>query len=354
MVIHILLCVVMSTFTILEYLYNKEKINIRLKFNNLFFFFSVLTIVLFVFFKDPYWGVDALNYEQIYFVPSLSYSFQDIFKLEFFSIPFFIITKVITLFTKSYQIYKGFIFIIALIGPLLLIYKYSSNKSFSFFIFFSITSLQLLFSLRQSISMSFVFIAVYFCLEKKYIPSAIFWFIACLVHSIAIVSLLTFILFFIKDRINAILSFVLVVLSFLFFDELVIYFLNFYRHGLYSNVNPTGGGYKLLFFSFFILGFIYFVLNRYEGRNHEDEHALAFYYNNYLVSVCLQTISIKIATFNRTRAYFIVYLALLLPSLIEEVSLILKIKKELVIILFLGVLSAFYLYTVGLKYPYII
>lgn len=352
MTLHILLCTIMSTFTILEYLSKMGKINI--KFNDFFFYLSILTIIIFGFVRDPYWGVDSLNYEQIYFTPSLSYTFKDILNLEFFSIPFFILTRFITLFTANYQIYKGIILIITLIGPVLLINKYSSNKSFSFFIFFSITALQVLFSLRQSISMSLFFIAVYLYLEKKYLFSAIFWFIACMMHTIAIVSFLTFILFFIKKRINAFISFILVILSFLFFDELIIYFLHFYRHGLYINVNPTGGGYNLLFFSIFVLVCIYFFLDRHKCKNKKDEQALNFYYNNYLVSVCLQTISIKIATFNRTRAYFIFYLSLLLPNLIDDISLFLKIKKEIVVLLFLGVLSAFYLYTVGLKYPYII
>lgn len=228
--------------------------------------------------------------------------------------------------------YQGFITITALItllGPLLLIYKYSKNFLTSLLLY--LPTYYILYSygvMRQGMSMSFSLLFYYFLLEKKYWKSAIFAILAVFMHKTAglfIIFALVIILFqnkiYVSPKIKIITVICLTPLLFVnmnfiiqiiysFLDIIGIRFNNYFELEGYNRATGLSLGY---FFRLFVLcSELYFI----SKDSNEEKH-----YNLYFIGFVLYFLFSGLDIFTgRGLALFKILDVIILPNFIEQLN----------------------------------
>lgn len=280
-------------------------------------------------FRNGSLGVDVQNY-QLHFFAVRNLNWLDTISYGGTDAGFYLVTKVISLFTDDYDIYKSILFIITTTTVSCIILKESRYPAVSFMVYFSLGFIGFNFCiLRQALAMSICFFGFRFAKDKKLIKF-IFWvFIAALFHSTAIVFIFVYPIINSKiSGISMIKKVLLMVVAYIFGRVGLKYVFHFF-HTDYSSVAISNQGMtKLLIYVLIIIG-IRMLLSE-SINNRQKEYETAF------VSIYMQLIALSFSLFTRITQYFIFYLALVVPEVFE------KRKNNLIYLSFIIVFTILY------------
>ena len=270
----------------------------------------VFAIILGIF-RNGFLGVDVLNYRS-HFYSVRKMNWLDTFSYGDTDIGFYIISKIISLFTSDYDVYKAILYIITTTIVACIILKQSRYPAISFMVYFSLGFMGFNFCiLRQALAMSICFWGFRFAKEKKLIKFIFLVFIAALFHSTAIVFIFVYPIINSKiSGISMIKKVALMVLAYIFGRVGLPYLYRFF-HTDYSSVAISNQGLtKLLIYIILIVGIRMLLSGSTNDRKKEFETAF--------VSIYMQLIALSFSLFTRITQYFIFYLVLVVPEVYEK------------------------------------
>lgn len=359
MVPHIILVLFLFIFSLIE---KSRQVQLEINSSNFFpcnritrftdkdipYLCIIVSMIIFRLLVDSYWGVDAKEYEEIYYQPAKELSFIKIIGNRSFASPFLFISKFFSFISWNYWSFRLFLCSFYIIFIACFIRKWSVHAAFCFFVFYSIACNQILLSFRQTMSFCFFLLSFAFILEKKYIRSVLFAVFAIFVHTIALAGVGVYVLMIKKKRFNLLSILVIFLLSYLFSSKIVDLVILKYRYGMYKAIGELeNGGQTLLVVQFVILFFYYFLLKLKRINNRK----INFYFNNYVFACSLQFFALRFATFNRCRLFYLIGFAMLSGEVLNYINNNLDKKIYKILVAFIAAL--FYLYTFATKYPFI-
>lgn len=271
---------------------------------------GILTLLLIL--RNDYFGTDTQNYHNLfdyhilyYFNPSLS----DI-KLSsewgFYSLVYYL---------KSYDFSFRYLLVISAVSYMssvtYLIYRYSENVVFSYFIFFTYNFWVFNTTMRQCFALTFIIIAVICALNKRVLLYTIFTILAILFHSSAIVCIPIYYVLRMKLSKANVIFFTLIMLIVSVMAS-SIYVTMQELTGKEYEVSDTGGYVRT--FAMILLLIIGWI-NR-EKLTIIDETILKLFF----IALCLQPIAQLNSALFRVNQYFYFFIILLAPNLVKKIS----------------------------------
>ena len=299
-------------------------------------------------FRNPYMGTNdnvvtyIPNFEKIHYMTfSKVYIFFSKLDTE---VTFYIITKVITIFTSNINIYFTICEIPLIYAFIKIVYKYSKIPMLSFIIFFS--ALYFLWSLiiiRQAVALGFILISFDKLCEKKYVKFVIYVLIASLFHRTALIFFMVLPLTRLNFNNKKIISFILVLIIFaLFGNKMVDVFLGFFsntRHFSSYIDRRESFGNEGQFFQFFLYTILTVMAFLFSKKEFKQENRLLF---NICFNGCLVcSLAPIFAEFFRMGIYFTIFLTILVPNTISELKVQLTKHTFVFILIILMLLVAY-------------
>lgn len=292
--------------------------------------FSLLTAVYVL--RDPSVGADTYNYVQIFnelrelpWSSLNSYYCLDNWGME---IGFCILMKFTGLFTSDIHLYFLVSGVLIFSSVAYFIYKNSSNVYVSTCIFISIFYVETFNMTRQYLALSLLLYAYYLLTESKDIKSFIFFGIALLFHTTAIVFLLVYALYYVKPGKNTVLlssvGSVGILMAYKPIIQSAIMFLPRYRFYLFSHavylMPQTGHGTTQLINIIIIFGcFLIVCLLRLKKKNKEDRE-ICLSLCMVIFATCIGIIALRIDIIHRLYAFYYIFLLILVPNLFERLK----------------------------------
>lgn len=285
-------------------------------------------------FRDEFLGVDVLNYrshfyslKQMSLINSLKYGDSDT--------GFYFLTKLLSMFSKDYDTYKAFLYIITFTIAAIIIYRKSCYPAISFMVYFGLGFLGYNFCiLRQALAMSVSFWAFKYAKERclrKFILSVGF---ASLFHSTAIVFLIVYPI--INSKINGIslMKKTLIMIGTYIFGRVGLPYVYRFFHTDYSSYIIQNQGMSKLIMFIIIFMFIQIAITKISFRKKEE-------FDTAFITIYMQIIALFFSLFTRITQYFSFFLVLVIPEVCEQK------KNVLIKIFFIGIFSFLYFWTLN-------
>lgn len=276
-----------------------------------------VVICLIGFFRSEYMGKDANTYFIYYFNQVDYYTWKELlfnFKIDN---GFFIIVKIVSLFSKSYWIQRGILFIISFSLYYYVFIRESPYLALSLIVFLGCTYLGLLFSiLRQSLAGGIIFLGARDLKRKHIIRFLVLIAIASTIHKSALLLLITVPYYFLNKKINTPLIIIISFIFYFIFKAVFPIVASWYGAGRYIEDMTSGEGYYMMLFLIIIIIFTSFVYNNNVPYNRE----LNVLYNIATFSIIIQVGALQWALFTRLCAYVTINMGLLVPKLIKEIK----------------------------------
>lgn len=238
---------------------------------------------------------------------------------------FFYLCKILGLISHDWQILIAFcsLFSLAVLGWF--IYRNSKNTilSYSLFIGFQYYAFWLT-AMRQIIAISIILIAFEnFLKKKKIIPFLIFVVLATLFHRSAIICILFWPFYMVRDKkilytVSASVAFFL-----LFSRDLFLWIVNTFNYSAYIGSEFDSSNFFAAVIKF-ILSLIFFIFSAFCLWKKEDEtkkpnnDMQKFLLLSGFISALLSLVSIQVTLFERVGQYFNYFCILLLPNVLFE------------------------------------
>lgn len=316
---------------ILFKLFNK-KIDVDTFFLMICFLFLLIILV----FRDYTVGIDLKNY-LIRFLKIGNTPFNELWSLSqeySFEYGFTFFNKIAYLLYPNVFTFMIFSSIFSLIGFFHFINRYSNNKIFSFFIFFTFAmATNSMNTIRQYISISILLYSIDFIIEHDFRKFLIFVILATTIHSSSIAFIIVYPiqnilnLNILQKKYILILLF-LVVFSFLFGYEIIKFLMKYTSFSWYLN-NLTGSGETMLIvlMTFFVgLEFVYI-------SNKCNDNITNILMIMLGITILLNSLALHIGILERMMRTFIPAIIVLIPNsfyFIKTKSYILNSAKILV------------------------
>ena len=231
---------------------------------------------------------------------------------------FYIITKVITLFTTNLNIYFGICALPFCFFATRLIYKYSKMPVLSFIMLISLNYYAWSYIIiRHTVALAFIILSYDYIKNNKIIKFVCCVLIASLFHKSAIIFLIAYpIANKIKlssKKMNLILIALIPIV--VFAGKYIINFgISFIKSGdytLYKTRQDTMG------IGMFLIYYIPFIVSCFLDKNMEKERVN---YNIVFVGLVFSMLTIHLAEFFRIGMYFLIFNILMLPNIFSELS----------------------------------
>lgn len=272
-------------------------------------------------------GVDINGYLG-HFERSSNYGLLEYLSLYSNEYAFYLLNKLISWVTTNEQIYLTIMAGIT-VFPLMYLYRKESESPMLTLSFFLILPVFTMFfsGLRQSIAIAIIVPAYYMVKARKPIKFVLLVLIASLFHQSALVALLLYPVYHIKwSRKMLIWIIPLMAILYVFNAQIYVLLVSFWgeEYSSYGEATETGAFMMLLLF-LLCLVFSYFLLE----DEYADEETLGL--RNILVIVAaIQTFSISSHIATRMNYYFMIFVPILIPKVIQRTSL--KNRKWCIII----------------------
>ena len=296
-------------------------------------FFGILLALLML--RDENVGVDIKTY--LYrFNQVRKMSFEGIFDFFESERGFWILNKIISLFTKDEQAYLAIMALITTLPIAILYIKESENAVLSMSIFLILSNFSMLFSgLRQATALAVVAIAFYFVKKKKPIWFILFVLLAFTFHKSALIALLLYPFYHMNITKNKIFAFIPAIILVLIFNKPIFEFLLQFMgdYGEIYEYEETGAYTMIILFALF-LTFAYFV----PDENKMDRETMGLRNISVLV-LMLQIFALANPVAMRMNYYFMMFIPLMMPKVINRCA-----ERNRSIIQYIGIgISVFFL-----------
>ncbi len=278
----------------------------------LLFFFGILLAILMV--RHENVGVDIKNYLGM-FKQASSFSFKEIFEFYEDEYGYYLLNKLISIFTDNKQIFLAIIAVISIIPLALLYIKNSENAMLTIAIFLITSNFAILFSaLRQAIAVAIVAISYKYIKEKKLWKFLLLILLAFFFHKSALIALLLYPMYHMNITKPKLFIFVPIIGFVFVFNkpifEFMLQFLGEYGEG-YS-YEETGGYMMIILFALFVL-LAYIAPD--ESKMDKETIGLR---NIMVLTLTMQTFALASPVAMRMNYYNIMFVPLLLPKIINR------------------------------------
>lgn len=298
--------------------------------NYRYFKFVAACLLILSGFRGESVGGDLEVYIPLFQSMDTSFSLKEIAQdsvLHGYEVGYFVLCKLIRLFTDNSRVFLVITSLLSLIGPLYFINKFSVNKGYSILLYlllgFYNASLN---NIRQAIAISVVMIAISFllCSRKKYFFLLVM--LASLIHTSAVFSILFYPLHSLKYSLSKTNIYVIVLIGtfVVFGDTLFQYFLShfFVRYlDAEGDAFSAGSGFGLLavFIFVFLVSLIIFEKAK-KNIGKDLYNVCTFIMYSLMVAVFIQLFATKFANLTRLTTYFYLPVIVLLPNIINYIK----------------------------------
>lgn len=301
-----------------------------------------LVIILFLgVFREISVGYDSVSYYNSYWLQSDRYSWSDL--LTNFSIDngFYIILKLIAIFTDDYWTVRTILFLLTIIPYISFIKSESPYPTVSLLIFVGLSMLTLIFGiLRQALAGAICVLAYQQIKKKSWVKCLVLILIATTIHKTAIMCALMIFIYF--TRIKKVSGFRLIVLSALSYSVFAVaipIISVLYNNGNYVGNHGSNGGYGRLLFMIVVYAIIICMFRLIT----EKDDDLGFLFDLSSGALIIQCGALQWALLTRTTVFFSIYWCILIPKLLYKLTQ----RQRVILFSILAVIFGFmFIYTI--------
>lgn len=330
-----------------QYLNNEKKQKATL-----WAFFAILFLILALRHKSI--GVDLSGYLR-HFDSVRKLSFSQLFNAFEKERGFWILNKLIGLFTVNKQIFITLMAIITLFPIAKLYLKESENALLTISMFLIIPNFNMMFSgLRQAIAIALIAISFKFVKEKKLIKFILIILLAITFHQSAFIAILLYPFYHMNITKVKLFTLIPVIIAVLVYNKPIFEFLLQFlgEYGERYEYEETGAYTMLILFSLFLI-FSYLVPD--EKRMDKETIGLR---NISILTVIFQIFALANPVAMRMNYYFILFIPLLIPKVINRTNERNRQICQLIALLLTIFFIAYYIYKANVivdtleLYPY--
>ncbi|MBO5357301.1 MAG: EpsG family protein [Clostridia bacterium] len=278
----------------------------------IFAFFGVFLILLMLRSEDV--GCDIITYLAS-FEKVGRMSFSDIFVRFESEQGYWLLNKVISVFTTNKQIFIAIMAILCLVPVARLYFKESENALLSISIFLILPNCEMVFSgLRQAIAIAIVAISYKYVKEKKLFKFILIILLAITFHKSAFVAFLLYPFYHINITKGKLFAFIPAIIGVLIFNKPIFEFLLQFlgEYGEMYEYEETGAYTMIILFALFFI-FSYFV----PDEKQMDKETIGLR-NLSVLTLMLQIFALANPVAMRMNYYFILFLPILIPKIINR------------------------------------
>lgn len=308
------------------------------RFSNIKYVILPFFLILFMgVFRETTVGYDHDSYYYSYWLQRNRYSWSELFCDYSIDNGFYLILKIIGLFTDDYWVARAALFSLTFLLFFFVIKKESPYPTVSLLIFVGIGMIGLMFGiLRQTLAVAICFVASDQFRKKNWGIGVLLIIVAITIHKTAFWGV--FILLAYALKIRKLSGRGLVVLSIVVY---VAFHLTMpFLLGEYANTVLQNGGYNMLLFMTIVLVMLFHLMTMTDSN---QVFELAMLFNLSCGSLMVQLGAIQWSLLTRTASYFSVYWCLLFPRLICKLSLSRRLMYYFVLVVLFGVMFFFQL-----------
>lgn len=266
--------------------------------------------------RSPSMGVDTNNYLVHYFEEASNYNWWDFLYRFDKDNGFFILIRLIKLFTNDYRTFRAIVYFITITLYFVVFYKHSKCISISSLFLFCSMNWLFYSIIRQGLAMACCIVAKEFYKNNKNISSYILFAIGITIHKSAVICILP--IFFMEAKkkwkktvFSTTFIIGVCITSAIAFWLLLPIFRKYYLGGSYFNTQRVGGYNLLTLLVLIVLG-----LGHHIRKDMSDDSMLACDYNFYALQLAIQIGAIMWPLLTRIRFFYADSLTLILPKLI--------------------------------------
>ena len=278
----------------------------------LLFFFGILLAILIL--RHETVGTDIKNYLGM-FKQASSLSFKELFDFYEEEQGYYLLNKIISIFSKDKQIFLAIIAIISLVPVAHLYMKKSENAMLTIATFLIVSNFAILFSaLRQSIAVAIVAISYKYIKEKKLWRFLLLILLAFFFHKSAFIALLLYPMYHMNITKPKLLIFIPIIgMVFVFNKPIFEFLLQFLgEYGEDYSYEETGGYMMIILFAIFLF-LSYFAPD--DSKMDKETIGLR---NIMVLALTMQTFALASPVAMRMNYYNIMFVPLLLPKVFNR------------------------------------
>lgn len=315
---------------------------------NTFINLSFLYMSLFLGLRSVNTGPDSIVYIDIFkYIAKLPIDQLNSINWE---VLYIIFNKILSLFTTNTQIYIIITSVLGLIGPFILIKKYSKNSFLSIVLFITLGFFSYyIFTIRQCIAITILVFSVKYIQEKKFIKFILIVIIATLVHKSSIVFALIYFISKVKFTKKVIpLYAVMCVILFFIKDVLMNLVINtIYPQYVLRSIGGEGVNLLIFMLVLLVITFMMIYYGKINIKYKDDDEKISIdniCMNIFLFTICLQVLATGRDIVARFITVTYMFIIILIPNLISMLDN--KKEKRMYEFIIFSIGLAFYIYQV--------
>lgn len=275
----------------------------------------VVIILILGIFRETTVGYDSEAYYLYYWSQVDRYSWMEL--LTDFSIDngFFLILKVIALFTDNWWAVRAILFVLTFGLYYVVIREESPYPSMSVLVFIGLSNLGLMFSiLRQALAGAVCMFAYRQIRKGSWGKCLILIIVAATIHKTAFLCIFMLILYFLRMRKFSGFKLILFsILSYTVFFVSIPLITVLYANSQYVDIAKHDGGYGMLLFIIVVLALLAYLMRITEAYTDND---LSYMFNLSCGALFIQIGALQWSLLNRATVFFSIYWCMLFPKLI--------------------------------------
>ncbi|MBE6813822.1 MAG: EpsG family protein [Ruminococcaceae bacterium] len=316
------------------------------KYKNFYAIIPGLIIFFLGVFRETSVGADAQSYYIYYWNRLEGFTWNELFTNFSIDNGFFIILKVIALFTGDWWLARATLFVLTFSLYYVIIIKESDYPCVSLLIFVGLANICFMLGiLRQSLAIGICFFAYKYLKKNEWLKFIIFVLIAATIHKTALISLYAFIVSFFKLKKISHYKFILLssIAAVVFYVAIPMITAS-YNTQIYENVATSDGGYGMLLFMMIVFAILGYLMNHIK-RNEEstelntelvDKDEAVSLFNISCGAFFVQIGALQWSLLNRATACFSIYWCLLFPKLLNKLSQKNRLQVYLLLVVLFG------------------
>ncbi len=296
----------------------------------------ILFVLVMGIFRETTIGYDSETYYIYYWACIDKYSWAYLFTHFSIDNGFYIILKLIAIFTSDWWFARAILFLITFLLYYDIVREYSPYPATSLIIILGLSMLGLMFSiLRQALAGAISLYAYKYIKKKRVLASIIIILIATTIHKSALLCFFVLAVYMLRrKKISTIQLITFSIITYLIFLVCIPFVTMLYADSRYENIATHDGGYGMLAFMI-VVTIIIIRMIKLSGSDKDSE--IGFLFNISCGAIFVQIGALIWSLFNRASVYFSFYWCLLIPKLLYR----LPQKKRRIYFLIVAVLFGF-------------
>lgn len=300
--------------------------------------YAILPVMVILFlgiFRETTVGYDSESYYTYYWSQLDVWSWKKILTDFSDDNGFYLILKIIALFTDDWWIARAILFVFTFGLYYFAICKESPYPTMSLIVFIGLANLSLMFSiLRQALAGAICLCAYRQTKKGSWLKSLILILVAATIHKNALLCVFIVMLFFLKMKtLSGIKLVLLSIFSYACFFVAIPFMTLLYRDSRYVGVASHDGGYGALLF-FIVVIVLSWLLIRTTKTTKDSE--LSYLFNLSCGTLFIQIGALQWSLLNRATLLYSIYWCILLPKLICRLSLRERLRYYWIVVALFG------------------